>query len=180
MSIPIGHTYHVTDHWTLFFIWREEIQIYLKGLHTLARLLLLTEHLQFTSIYGNPQIENLFQERLSGHCLILNGRVSLWLKHYWETPTAALGTGSDWMRVLMYSYTLIHMYPKGHVPMHSSVNVLIRYCILVLIRYCTQSLICWCIYVLKSINTEMPIFPCDLHGEISWTSNVRREERRDC
>ena len=180
MSIPIGHTYHVTDHWTLFFIWGEEIQIYLKGLHTLAWLLLLTEHLQFTSIYGNPQIENLFQERLSGHCLILNGRVSLWLKHYWETPTAALGTGSDWMRVLMYSYTLIHMYPKGHVPMHSSVNVLIRFCILVLIRYCTQSLICCCIYVLISVNTQMPIFPCDLHGELSWTSNVRREERRDC
>ena len=159
MSIPIGHTYHVTDHWTLFFISGEEIQIYLKGLHTLAWLLLLTEHLQFTSIYGNPQIENLFQERLSGHCLILNGRVSLWLKHYWETPTAVLGTGSDWMRVLMYSYTLIHMYPKGHVPMHSSVNVLIRFCILVLIRYCTQSLICWYIYVLISIFTQMPIFP---------------------
>ena len=35
MSIPIGHTYHVTDHWTLFFISGEEIQIYLKGLHTL-------------------------------------------------------------------------------------------------------------------------------------------------
>ena len=146
MSIPIGHTYHVTDHWTLFFIWREEIQIYLKGLHTLARLLLLTEHLQFTSIYGNPQIENLFQERLSGHCLILNGRVSLWLKHYWETPTAALGTGSDWIRVpicpcthiylftctctmcpcthaLMYSYIIVFLYSYVGVLNHSYVDV---------------------------------------------------------
>ena len=160
MSIPIGHTYHVTDHWTLFFIWGEEIQIYLKGLHTLAWLLLLTEHLQFTSIYGNPQIENLFQERLSGHCLILNGRVSLWLKHYWETPTAALGTGSDWMRVLMYSYTLIHMYPKAHVPIHSCVNVLMySYGIVFLYSYVgviTHMLMYLCTHINKYSNAHFP------------------------